>query len=311
MTGSERNAFEKELQKHPFEAEAMEGLSIISPENIEKDLADLKANISPSKHKNRFQFLAAAATILLLITAGVIWIQIRNQNQTIQTAETQAVKPAKNRAQKYELIKTEPEQHEIEMQLEEPVIEKEQEKHKTITPPPKTSTTKQTDKKIQQNNSQVLVMVSENQEKESTESLKEQQKTKSVRSHKLGTSDKSFAGAAVTAPTPVATISPLENSFENSDAHPIIGFKNYQTHLDSTAVLPADYKKKRVKVKIQFYIDEEGNISRFQNINKADSLLFEKACDLIKNGSRWIPKTDNGKRIHSTVTLKIIFRKKS
>jgi len=38
MSDKERNAFEKNLQKDPFDSEALEGLSTLSPEEIKADI---------------------------------------------------------------------------------------------------------------------------------------------------------------------------------------------------------------------------------------------------------------------------------
>ena len=45
MTGKERNAFERELQKDPFAEEAMEGLASISPDEASKDISNLKKRL--------------------------------------------------------------------------------------------------------------------------------------------------------------------------------------------------------------------------------------------------------------------------
>jgi ferric-dicitrate binding protein FerR (iron transport regulator) len=42
MSEEERNAFERSLQQDPFDAEALEGLSLITPEEATDDLAGLK-----------------------------------------------------------------------------------------------------------------------------------------------------------------------------------------------------------------------------------------------------------------------------
>ncbi|MEE9463523.1 MAG: hypothetical protein V3V53_16915, partial [Bacteroidales bacterium] len=45
MSEEERNAFERSLQQDPFDAEALEGLSLITPEEASVDLAGLKDQI--------------------------------------------------------------------------------------------------------------------------------------------------------------------------------------------------------------------------------------------------------------------------
>jgi hypothetical protein len=50
-------------------------------------------------------------------------------------------------------------------------------------------------------------------------------------------------------------------------------------------------------------------ISDFANKNDADSFLFAKAKEIILNGPKWSPEIKNGKRLDSSVKLKIVFRK--
>lgn len=87
MTDAERNAFEKELQKDPFAAEALEGLEPLSGAAFDQDLKELKARINKPKKKKRIPYYAAAASILLLVTAGVLWMQLDKQNPVPHLSE--------------------------------------------------------------------------------------------------------------------------------------------------------------------------------------------------------------------------------
>ncbi len=110
MTDAERNTFEKELQKNSFEAEAMDGFENVSSAKFENDLNELSPKISSKKPKSKIPYFAAAATILLLITSGIIWMQL-NRQQPIQKvsevkidkAEKEAVKPVEQESAKTEV----------------------------------------------------------------------------------------------------------------------------------------------------------------------------------------------------------------
>ena len=110
MTDAERNAFEKELQKNSLEAEAMDGFENVSSAKFENDLNELSQKISSKKPKSRMPYFAAAATILLLITSGIIWMQLNRQQPiqkvsevTIDKAEKEAVKPVERESAKTEV----------------------------------------------------------------------------------------------------------------------------------------------------------------------------------------------------------------
>ncbi|MCG6189419.1 carboxypeptidase-like regulatory domain-containing protein [Maribellus maritimus] len=85
-TDAERNAFEREMQKNPFEAEALEGMQQFSAEEIQKDLDQLSKRIAEKKRRNT-PIWAAAATILLLFSVGIIWFQLRNTSPVPEMAE--------------------------------------------------------------------------------------------------------------------------------------------------------------------------------------------------------------------------------
>lgn len=80
MTNKERNAFEKKLQKDAFNTEAIEGYEAFPSLNFNRDIKTLQNKIKKEKHRNRLSLIAAAATILLLITAGIIYTNIKQQN---------------------------------------------------------------------------------------------------------------------------------------------------------------------------------------------------------------------------------------
>lgn len=117
MTDTERNAFEKELQKNPFEAEAMDGFESVSSSNLENDLNELTQKISSKKRKNSIPYFAAAATILLLITSGIIVLQLNHQNPTPKVSEIEVEKIEKQTA--------EPEKKEPAKDLSEDIVEPE------------------------------------------------------------------------------------------------------------------------------------------------------------------------------------------
>ncbi len=92
MTDTERNAFERELEKSPFEAEAMDGFESVSSSKFEHDLNELSQNITNKKRKSIIPYFAAAATILLLITSGIIWMQLSQEHPTEKVSEVKREK---------------------------------------------------------------------------------------------------------------------------------------------------------------------------------------------------------------------------
>ena len=98
MTDAERNAFERELQKHPFEAEALEGMQEISPEELKTDIHKLKSKIKTDKRKTNHRYWAAAATILLLLSTGILWFQIEVNSPIPEITESKAIQKQEEKA---------------------------------------------------------------------------------------------------------------------------------------------------------------------------------------------------------------------
>lgn len=84
MTDREKNDFERELQRDPFAADAVEGFSEISSENAGSDLAELERELkSRTSKRQRFVYyrIAASVAVLMIISSVFIIVQ-RNSDIT-------------------------------------------------------------------------------------------------------------------------------------------------------------------------------------------------------------------------------------
>ncbi len=95
MSNSERNAFERYLQKNAFESEAMEGFSGHDPSVIMNDLNDLNKKIHQKK-RNKMLWIRVAAVALILISSGIIFYRIDThevQKQMVENREEEKITP--------------------------------------------------------------------------------------------------------------------------------------------------------------------------------------------------------------------------
>ena len=323
MTSTERNAFEKELQRHPFEAEALEGFEAISPENIQKDLNEIREKIKPQR-RNCFRCFAAAASVLLVVTAGIVWMEVKDQNTVLEMAETKNIVKQEKVQEKSDRI-TESSQlnKEIEKTAYSEVIPQIEEKQETSvlaealvvedeSHQKSTSNKSRTVKQVMQptEHKKAAAVSSVAPDADKTENISfaqtERKAKNQIQTEEYQVLDDAPVGAVVAAPI---VASPAVIEMADSKALPNGGFDIYNTYLDSIALLPENYDKKKTVVKIEFKIDSQRVISDFQNKNNADTLLFAKTKDIIINGPKWSPEIKNGKRLDSRVKLKVIFRK--
>ncbi len=411
MTDAERNAFERELQKYPFEAEALEGFQQISPEELSDDLQELKAKLFSEKRKNSYRYWAVAATLLLLVTSGILWIQLKDKNPVPAVTENKIIpKPEVKAAPEEEKITTQNQpEKETQVQIlsapkeanvEEPeikikpaqskkavskVAETKTDKTQTVTQPKTLNIVNnfaQTQNNINKNaNSKNGIADMQFQDKYetpnkfmnfgNTENPAKRSSTtnindsihlpESIFSGKIGNamavsnvggygteknfdstqkgasgiSNIEFGQSGPTSDTnkvfgtfPIHAnqneitirgygkpeinkeVSSALKTESNVHVSPAGGMIEYEKYLEKKAVLPDNYKRNRVVVKLLVTFDKFGSISGITNENKADSLVFEMAKKIIETGPKWSPEIRNRMPVNSEKELRIVFRKR-
>lgn len=77
IRGRERNAFERNLERDPFEKEALEGFQSISPEEIESDMKQLNRQLTHRvKRSNRMLIFRIAAGIAVILSLSISYLLI-------------------------------------------------------------------------------------------------------------------------------------------------------------------------------------------------------------------------------------------
>jgi len=108
LRGKDRNAFERRLQKDPFEAEAAEGLGLVSREEMEEDLrtAALKIRRRISR-KRRIAWYSAAAAIASLMIVATIFFTVDDGNMDRYLTAPEFEEAAKEKPDAPSMIKKE------------------------------------------------------------------------------------------------------------------------------------------------------------------------------------------------------------
>lgn len=89
MTSTERNAFEREMQKDPFLADAVDGLSAFPTEEIISDIQYLKVQIRKNKPSSRRFIWYAAASVLVIAVSTFILFNIDRKTNVVLTENVQ------------------------------------------------------------------------------------------------------------------------------------------------------------------------------------------------------------------------------
>jgi hypothetical protein len=95
MTGRERNAFERELQKDPFSEDAAEGLSGLSPGEALKDVTSLNKKLqSGVTRRQRFVYYRIAASVAVLMLFSSVFFFINRSKNAAENIEIALNTPA-------------------------------------------------------------------------------------------------------------------------------------------------------------------------------------------------------------------------
>ncbi|MBE0652579.1 MAG: hypothetical protein IH594_02205 [Bacteroidales bacterium] len=80
ISDKERNAFERKMQRDPFEEEAMEGFESLSPEDLQSDLLKLTGRLNRRlEHRNRFMLYRIAASVSILVVVSALYFTLSDR----------------------------------------------------------------------------------------------------------------------------------------------------------------------------------------------------------------------------------------
>ncbi|TAD88925.1 MAG: energy transducer TonB [Bacteroidetes bacterium] len=77
------------------------------------------------------------------------------------------------------------------------------------------------------------------------------------------------------------------------------GIEGWKSHLESNLKYPKKAQRKDIQglVKVSFLVDRTGAISEVMAMNDPGGGLAEEAVRVIKEGPKWKPATQNGKKV--------------
>lgn len=335
MSDTERNAFEKLLQKYPFEAEALEGLQQIPPAKFEADMHELKQRLAKNPGKsNRKVWWAAAATLLILVTSGILWYNLDRNAGPPQVAETMkdeksemAAPDKKSTVEKPVSTIAEKEARQEKTAVKEPVEKEKPDdtgeqieinivENDTETDIYDAAVTKEPVKKSTAlQKSETLMESAETPvsggEPEIDLVIVENQSAQSQQTEQEMVSDFEFSEPAVSRQARAVTSGAESKSSLNAPnlpAQPMINKHGFDAYLSDNAILDPGSDADSIVVILNLHVDETGKIMQFENANQAAPRYFRKARKIIRSGPAWQPALRNGVPMKSVVEQKVVFR---
>ncbi|MCF8347057.1 MAG: energy transducer TonB [Bacteroidales bacterium] len=321
MTGRERNAFERRLQKDLFKAEAAEGFSGVSREEAEHDLGIAGGRIRRRiNRRKRIAWYSAAASFAALMIVGTVFFSLNDtavQQENVlpelrESASGQPEQPVSNtetgtgkadelaEPEKMEMTGTD----EMEMagtdEMAAPAPVPATEPSAGVPLPESQPAEAETAGESEKAEKKVLYPVNQSDNRVRVEA----RSTRDIGVPKGKGDQAGIPRAAAKAVTynMVAASDTEPPAAETGDttrvtrsALPSDGILSYRNYLDSVVVTPHDTTVTGpVEVQLSFTVSPDGRPGQFEVISSPSELYSKEAIRVIKDGPAWLPALQHG-----------------
>jgi hypothetical protein len=322
LTNLERNTFERELERDPFEAEAQEGFSLLSHDELSGDLTDIETEINSRIAKFSIWKLAIAATLLVIIGISTFfYLQNRNEpgkfTRNNIKKEAPATKVEKTKPKLESIVPSEPEAEETIPQTDTklPVSNNKpdtvvRQKSKKVEP---VLVKKEEPKSSTQKDSALTEKIADVQPETITVPDTALNNNDAL-SPEVETSETDLNRPAITDTSELQQAEQNNNNEtesipEDSPALPVAGEKAFQEYLKSSATLDNNSEFNRKTVRLIVIVSETGTAESIIVYKSGGNEIDNKAKQLLLESSGWHPAIKDGKSIKDTLDLRIVFKK--
>ena len=323
MSGKERNAFEKKLQKDPFSDDALKGLEQIGQEQAEKDIAGLMTRLGKrTGNRGRVIWYRVAASVAVLMIISSLFLIIKRERpekpasgipahiipeKKIQTPELPIVaentRPEKGVQEK---------QNAGEKKISEPSVREKapaREKEPAVATP--------------EIGEEVMADEAQKPQNQARAAPMKKSDTAMLVASFTGMKTKEFRAAqdsSVEVKLEPSTESPSDivvvghESAKGTEKgyvppQPLNGKALFDKYIRDSLKRPVSLPSgQRIVVVLALKVGSEGKIDSIGVIRSPSGIFSEEAIRLIRQGPDWKPAEINGKPINDEVMVRIIFR---
>ncbi len=347
MTEQERNAFEREMQKDPFLAEAVEGVSRFPVSEMAADIQALKKKLITERRDNkRFWWYAAASVLVIVVSTIWLFDLEKKTNQVVtqnEEKEVVASKPEKEVPAQPELSPEEDTETEVGTVNDELVLEMvdreaedaddssvsnlylkapelknlsgvtHQPRYKNVLDPRlKTVQVKEmTNPPVAQSESIFMVVDMPDTVVKSTLPAMGEKEQAQVLSFMSEDSDMTMDEVVVVGygTTKKQSVTGAVSAIiQDREAMPALGWEKYQAYLDDACLHPTiGSPAKKVVVKLSFVVNPGGDLEQFKILRSTNDKYNQEAIRIVETGLSWLPEVKDGISQPSTVKLRLIF----
>jgi hypothetical protein len=333
MTDAERYAFEREMQRDPFLAEAVEGFSASDADLVFADLTNLRARLEKPK-KNRIFIWYAAASVLLLVVSSVVlfnWqenvIPVVSENVIQKEAKPKEIRNKETTNTKFTsptVVPKENKQDEVVVadneSIDEMVVSETEMESVSVTSLATTDsgssavpetietqivaeeTIQLADSTAKTSNTEVSSVTAQQAQLKEAESMfaKKKSELNEVVVVGYGTKRKSDMTGSVS--------SVASKQIIDGKAFPVGGWKAFEEYLKTQVLAPKVGKPgKKTIVRLSFAITETGEKVDYEILKGDDETYNKEAIRIINEGPVWIPEVKGKTPQKSVIKLKLVF----
>jgi len=337
MTEAERHAFEREMQRDPFLADAVEGFSDADSSLIFTDIADLRNRTEKPKKNRKFIWYAAASVLLLIVSSVILFNMQENVipivseskiQEEVKIREKTKVEKSVTTPQRQPIsVETQPEkeitivENELvieDLEMESNLADENKAINSTSLIPaeeePK-QTTYQAAKKVEfvktaKNthesfipNPMVIdssVAASGKLEKKADAMALDSEKLEEVVVVGYGIQKKLNLTGAVSSVKPELIV--------DGKASPAGGWEAFNEYLKTELQTPdSGSPTEKTMVRLSFVISSTGEKEQFEILKGKNDRYNEEAIRIIKDGPAWNPEIKRKTPQRSVVKLKLVF----
>jgi hypothetical protein len=330
LSNTERNAFERELQKDPFSGEAAEGLSSVSAEEARSDLNELgKRLISRTARPARYIIYRIAASVAVLMVISSVYFLVVWTNPTqkdkiagpgagLSTIEkSPAEKPKEpGEEQPVQAPVPSPSKAVAESKPEPDVKSRETAGKNDISDDADKAMTRDEVQKAVKNETDVKAAVKELTiaeagvvKMDSSKNLTGEAEISLMardQAAAAGTGEKK-ARSVMAVPAGMAEGKTGAEYSRGITPQPVNGMESYNRYIEENIRIPSGHTGTDT-VTVNFVVRINGNPERIKIIESPGRNYSEEAIRLVKEGPRWNPATENGVIKEKEVNIKIVFK---
>jgi hypothetical protein len=320
ISSKKRNAFERNLQKDSFAAEAFEGLSMVDEKRAVRDVVELNKKIlTKGRAKYNPYILSIAAAIALLVVTSITYLAI---DRIIDSKEKSQISYTEHEKQ---------DEEKTSIFLKE---EKSEEKifDTTEAEKPATGTSVMHSKKEAPDTNLIIIVDDDILAEDFAFDMEVMVDEKMpIAFIPIEIEESDFSGAIV-AETPKEretaqaaraaaniareesssrkAISPVyANSSKYAAAEPEKGMNRYNKYIEKNAKIPPTVNLNIAEVVVSFSVNTNGELTEFVIIDSPSEILSEIAIEILKKGPKWNPAKIDEKLIVEEVIFTIKFQR--